>query len=117
MYSLPSTSQTWLPWARCRKFGTVPKPHWRGDLPKVCVPTGIARTARSQSSSERVRSSDMAIVASPLSLSRNECLVPAEQRQLPLVERDRVAPGRGHEVAAELGLRELLVAPAEGVEQ
>src|SRR4051794_38323557 len=52
MYSLPSTSQTWLPRPRLRNFGDTPSTNCDGAFDSVCVPAGITRVARSQRRSD-----------------------------------------------------------------
>src|SRR3989338_1818613 len=45
MYSLPSTSQTWLPCPRAKKTGDAPWTSWLGPLLNVCEHEGISRSA------------------------------------------------------------------------
>src|SRR5258706_511299 len=53
MYSLPSTSQTWLPSARCRNSGATPRTNCVWPLLKDWVADGITFSARAKYSSER----------------------------------------------------------------
>ena len=65
MYSLPSTSHTWLPWARCRNSGATPRTSCVWPLLKVCVQDGMTFSARAKYSSERARGRDVSMTESP----------------------------------------------------
>ena len=52
MYSLPSTSQTWLPSPRSM-IGARPSGNWSSPLAYVCAPPGTTSASRAPTSSER----------------------------------------------------------------
>lgn len=53
MYSLPSTSQTWLPAPRSMNSGDAPMGSAVRDFEKVCEPSGMTASARASWSRER----------------------------------------------------------------
>ena len=65
MYSLPSTSHTWLPSARWRNSGATPRTSCVWPLLNVCVQDGMTFSARAKYSSERASGRGVSMPDSP----------------------------------------------------